>query len=251
MLLKGALEYTSRSAFEAGNKKAYNAALKRGIMDEVCIHMKPKRKVWTEDEIKNIALMYTGRRLFELGDRNAYQAALKRGLLDTVCSHMEVTKVTWDFDKLHAEALKYDTRGSFKKNNPSAYAATLRRGLLEDITTHMAKPKGISMFADAYNVTGVYFLYREDVLVYVGKSTGHISTRLWEHMYDPIKVFDKVVIYEIVNKADIALAEVYYITKFAPIYNKDSKSDDALTLSVVGIDEIVDREIIINIREEV
>lgn len=82
-------KYKSRSEFVRLDSGAYQAAIKRGILDQVCDHMDGKGDRRLSDlEIAEIASAYLTRRCFKLGDWGAYVAAWRRGLLDAVCAHM-------------------------------------------------------------------------------------------------------------------------------------------------------------------
>lgn len=90
LLLAEALNYNTRSEFQAENRKAYAAALRQGIIDEICGHMhKAQRKLkWTKDRLMEEARKYKSRVAFSKGSGGAYNSARKRGLLDEVCAHM-------------------------------------------------------------------------------------------------------------------------------------------------------------------
>lgn len=90
LLLAEALKYNTRSEFQAENRKAYAAALRQGIIDEICCHMQkaPKKLKWTKDRLMEEARKYKSRVAFSKGSGGAYNSARKRGLLDEVCAHM-------------------------------------------------------------------------------------------------------------------------------------------------------------------
>lgn len=93
-LVQEALKYKTRSAFCNDSNGAYNIALRRGVLDEICAHMQvsnihPK---WTKEELMQEALKYETRGAFFRKSNNAYQAARKRGILDEICAHMKKSK---------------------------------------------------------------------------------------------------------------------------------------------------------------
>ena len=77
-----ALQYSSRTAFFNGHKTAYQAAVYKEIMDEICGHMSRPNQVWTHDKIKEEAQRWSNRSEFLKNAPNAYNAAYRRGLLD-------------------------------------------------------------------------------------------------------------------------------------------------------------------------
>ena len=78
----------SRSAFEKMNRSAYAAALRMGIIDEICAHMASLRVEWTHDTLQAEAAKYSTRSDFAYYSRGAYIFALRRGELGTICGHM-------------------------------------------------------------------------------------------------------------------------------------------------------------------
>ena len=89
-------KYETRNAFKLGNKHAYDRAHRRGLLDTVCEHMKPKYSVinrkpsnkYPKEEIIKEALKYQTRTEFSKGSRNHYYKAFTTGVLDEVCKHM-------------------------------------------------------------------------------------------------------------------------------------------------------------------
>lgn len=84
---RAAKKFTSRHAFEKGDKRHYAAAQRRGMLDEVCAHM-TKRKRWTRAELEAEALKYKTRNAFKTGSYRAYMAAQYHGCLQDICAHM-------------------------------------------------------------------------------------------------------------------------------------------------------------------
>ena|ERR1035437_637021 len=70
---------------------AYGAILKRGLLEELCGHMKRKKRSWTNEEIILAAKKFSTRILFQKGNNNAYDLAHKRGILEESCLHMKAT----------------------------------------------------------------------------------------------------------------------------------------------------------------
>lgn len=76
---------------------------------------------------------------------------------------------------------------------------------------------------------GIYILYDNYNIVYVGKSLSSIENRIKSHNKD--KLFNSVKYIEFKSDSDIDLYEVYLINKYKPIYNKEFvRGCDGLTL---------------------
>ncbi len=139
--------FTSRSEFRRNYRSLYNIALKRGICDQICSHMKPKKYSISNEDIALEALKYKTRADFERGNRKAYRAACIRNVADEVCAHMVCGKTGRTGSKSHlykytdehlAEtALKYKTKSEFKKKAVKEFSAASNRGILESICQHM------------------------------------------------------------------------------------------------------------------
>ncbi len=89
-LLDVALEFETRGDFRKGASDAYQAARKRGILDQICSHMQPAKtgKKWDEKSLGIEALKYRYRSDFEDGSSGAYDAARRLKILDKICLHM-------------------------------------------------------------------------------------------------------------------------------------------------------------------
>lgn len=153
-LQKEALKHKSRSSFLKGCNKAYRAALKMGVLNEICTHMpihvdqsgsnNPSFK-WTDCKLEDEALKYSTKKEFREKSNGAYQTIKKRGLLNKLCSHMPKRSSVgekhyaykWTIEKLQAEALKYDNRSDFQENSRKAYNIAHNRKLLDQICSHM------------------------------------------------------------------------------------------------------------------
>jgi hypothetical protein len=94
-----ASKYATRAAFKQSSSGAYDAAWKRGILDEICSHMETVQQSWTDELLAAEASKYSTRSDFSRGS-SAYTTAQKRGILDEICSHME-SDATSDNDALY------------------------------------------------------------------------------------------------------------------------------------------------------
>jgi len=137
MIKDEAQKYKTRGEFSKGSSKAYHAAIRINILDDVCSHMELVRTNWTYEMIKNEAQKYKTRGEFRKGSIKAYKAAQKMNILDDVGSHMELARTNWTYDMIKDEAQKYKTRGEFRKGSSKAYKAAIRINILDDVCSHM------------------------------------------------------------------------------------------------------------------
>ena len=75
------------------------------------------------------------------------------------------------------------------------------------------------------NYKGIYFLYKDNVVVYVGMSSYSVFSRILEH--SKTKRFDSVYFIDIPNGfvcENLLLGEYVYINIFNPKYNKIDKN---------------------------
>lgn len=86
----------------------------------------------------------------------------------------------------------------------------------------------ISASAPVSNVSGVYFLIQNEIIVYVGQST-NVGRRIADHM--STKAFDRFAVIEC-EQEELSKLESHYIKEFRPILN------------IVGIDRRDDRSMI-------
>ena len=100
-----AAKYSSRNAFNTNSRRAYKAAWRAGILDEICLHMcrpSPARK-WTISTLREEAQKYDTRTELSVKAPGAYHAAIKLGCLDGICNHMVKPKRLTDFPELVIE----------------------------------------------------------------------------------------------------------------------------------------------------
>jgi len=157
MIEAAALEHKTKSEFKERKPYAYQTAIKRGILDQVCSHMSGKVK-WTKEMIQAAALEHETRHEFEKRNNAAYRAAQYHGILDKVCCHMGDVFTYWTNEMLQVAALEYETRGEFARHKNAAYRAALNRGILDQICQHMER--GIT----GYNPekSGTFYVYYGD-----------------------------------------------------------------------------------------
>ena len=87
---KEATKYNTRNTFKHSSSGAYQAMLKLGITDKVCLHMDlPKCVKYTYEQLSQEALKYTTKSEFKRNSYGPYQAACRHAEFDQMTSHME------------------------------------------------------------------------------------------------------------------------------------------------------------------
>lgn len=135
-----ALKYNKKYLFKRGSRGAQSAAVKLGILDEVCAHMIPKIK-WTKETIKKEADKYPTRRKFRKGCKNAYNAGKNLGILEDVLDgkpdYIKIKKEkvyhSWTKILIYKEARKYKTYKEFREKANPAYKKALKLEIIDDI----------------------------------------------------------------------------------------------------------------------
>jgi len=179
-------------------------------------------------------LKYTPRNEFKKGSYNAYSAALRQGNLEYLCTHMEKPQRKWGLKELKELTEKYSDRHEFLTKEPNAAASLIRKGKLEEYTIHMNRKRN-KFHTITGKTVGVYFLYDNDEIVYIGKSK-KLKHRLAIHLSDNKKEFSKVEIYEVPSLLDMHVLEVYMIAMHLPKYNKDiNEESHVLTIAITDI----------------
>lgn len=133
--------YDNNSEFRKKEKSAYWELSKRGLLAELCGHMKhqrpPKR---TEEELAAVAKDYDDLTLFKREQPNIYGAMQRRGLLGKLCGHMKRHMHTDYTDEELAEiASRYSNITQFKKEQRQPYFAIHRRGKFDEMCSHLKR----------------------------------------------------------------------------------------------------------------
>lgn len=125
--------YKNSAAFQKGNPKYYNYALRNKLLSKVMAHSIRNRK-WTKEIIQQRAKLYDYRSDFMNKERHAYDAAQDLGILDEICAHMKYKhKKPRDYtdEMLHVAAIKYKYRKAMQKADPAMYMYLHSHGLLD------------------------------------------------------------------------------------------------------------------------
>jgi uncharacterized damage-inducible protein DinB len=142
-LQEEANKFDAPGEFSKKSPSAYVTARTRGVLKQICGHMKRSIKSWTNEMLQEEALKYNSLGNFQKYSHSAYQTAYSRGILKQICSHMIQKYVQWTNEMVQEEALKYETYGDFKKNS-LAYDIAIIRKILCQVTKHMKKHGDVS-----------------------------------------------------------------------------------------------------------
>jgi len=93
VIVKLAAPFTDKLEFLKIEPNAYQAAFKKGWLEEVCSHM-DKKNYWKPEQARTAALKYIYISDFMAYDYGAYQYAQREGLLEEFCLHMKPSSCT-------------------------------------------------------------------------------------------------------------------------------------------------------------
>ena len=139
-----AAKYRTRSAFQNGSSSAYQTALRKKWLDDICGHMIRLQKAnnyWNRSRCGEEAAKYQTRTAFQKACGSAYNRAVASGWLDEICAHMPTMQKPpghWTKSRCAEEAAKCHTRTEFARACGGAYATALREGWVDDICGHMS-----------------------------------------------------------------------------------------------------------------
>lgn len=140
-ILKESKKYQNRRAFCNGNQSAYGAAIRLGLLDEVCSHMISKIENWKEKDLRILAKKYDNKSKFRNENKKAYWKAKQLGILDEICAKMKQSKPK-EFltdNQILERAKKFKRRKVFADNDKTAYRMAQKRGILDKVCSHMPK----------------------------------------------------------------------------------------------------------------
>jgi len=136
-----AKSYNKRRDFKIAEPTAYHACVDRGMLDDVCIHMKGKRTQWTHETCIAASKPFKYLVDFEREEGSALSYARRHNLMLQITEHMIPLKVMWNEDDAVKLAKEYDCHLTFKKEQGGAYSYLSKRGLYIEATAHMPKSR--------------------------------------------------------------------------------------------------------------
>lgn len=134
-----ALQYTVLQEFRKERPREYDAIVSRGIIKELCGHMKRKNS-YTDEELAAVANDYDSLQEFRTKKPRVYDAIRSRKLLEELCGHMKRSQRKDYTDEELIEAAKgYDDLTLFIKEQKRTYLAIHRRGKIDEMCGHMKR----------------------------------------------------------------------------------------------------------------
>jgi len=241
-----ASKYSTLKELRENEDGAYQAIKKRKLP---CLSHLERTNQWTPKELISIASNYPTRVALKEANTKAYRAIMRLNLQEEAYGHIEVSGlIKWTEEALQQEIVKYNTVAEFRKNSINAYDTIKRRGLMGKLLGHFPSWREVKRKDKVVpiddNLTGIYILYSKDEIVYVGKSSHCIYQRLLKHLTPgniEYKEVTKVEVFQIANKANTDVAEIYLINMYKPPLNKDCNSSDVLTIQIESLSDIIDK----------
>jgi hypothetical protein len=148
------LKYSTRTEFHDHSVSHYNAAIRKGIIDEVCLHMgekvKPKKQ-YTKEEVLESALKYENQRDWKLNEpsvfhsfsnfRSSFASDEDKEFWSSCVEHMEYLskpKGYWTYEKCEEITKNYSVLMDFE-NDYKSLAGIIRRNKWNNLLDHMKR----------------------------------------------------------------------------------------------------------------
>ena len=143
--LEEAKRYKSRKEWQTHGAGSYQAAFKKGWLDQCCSHMERKlapRGFWTIERCVEDAKQYQTLKEWSEAKPSGYSVARSNNWISKCTPHMsdgrkQSKKIIWTYDKCLELAKKCKTKAQFKKLSGSAYLRARVNGWLNDCCSHM------------------------------------------------------------------------------------------------------------------
>lgn len=137
-----AAKYANKSLFIKGNWGAYKAALRRGIIDQICGHMPIANRNWlSKDSVLIDAQKYKTKSQWRKNSPGAALSATKNGWFNEATLHMPKRVIPpapkWTKEAVLSEARKYASRYEWSLKNFPSYSVAIKKNWLEESAAHM------------------------------------------------------------------------------------------------------------------
>lgn len=97
-------------------------------------------KIYTYNNLKNIASKYKTLKEFYINEKSAYYSAVQQKILPFITSDLIREREQWTSEKVIKLAKQYKNRTKFHREQHGAWLFSKRNGILSIVTSHM-KPK--------------------------------------------------------------------------------------------------------------
>lgn len=139
-----ASKFKSKKKFADNSNCAYQAALRRGLLNDVCSHMTSKQVpsgTWeVKENILAVARSYKKASDFRKENKGAYEGARRNGWLDEVCGHMEseIRKPgTWTLEKVLEIAPQFHSIKALQNEYGGAASAIYNNHWQQEVQKHL------------------------------------------------------------------------------------------------------------------
>jgi predicted GIY-YIG superfamily endonuclease len=138
-----ASNYTTLLDFKKNEKRAYDACVQNGWIDELLGHLERKLNSWDKDTVLKMASQYQYLQDFKKDNPSTYRWVVKNNLVFELLSFLKQKpkEKKWSYENLKQLVIKYNSVNEFKKDYPGAYSAILKNGWLDELTNHMVRQK--------------------------------------------------------------------------------------------------------------
>ena len=123
-----ALKYQHRVDFQKKSSSAYVIAIKLGILDQICQHMRPLHKTYTIEELFETSKKYRYPSEWQSNDPNSYAAAQRSGQYKQMIAHMTPKRVRkWTDGELLVKASLFTSLNEWHQKEPHSFRAIKKR----------------------------------------------------------------------------------------------------------------------------
>lgn len=131
-IIEVAKNYSTKHEFLKKEPKAYDAAIRKGILSELT--WLDGRGPLTYETVKKKAQRYTTLRDFEKCEGASYQKALKEDWIREFSWLKKARAARWSYEDVKLESLKYKTKEDFRQNSLPQYRAAIRYKWISEFT---------------------------------------------------------------------------------------------------------------------
>jgi hypothetical protein len=186
-ILKEASKFSSISDWLEGSPKSYDAALKKGLIEEISTSLNLARKRRTNITEQDVFSSIKGYEFLSDWRKNfpsLYSFASKNNLLSQI-KEMLQTKITrWSLSDVKKESQKYSSISEWKKNSPKSYDAASRNGWISQCSGHMARPSYSRPELEIFNTIKAIYP-KSHKAIFKNKNADFVATKFELDIYIP------------------------------------------------------------------
>lgn len=134
-----ASNYKTRKEWQIKDNKSYTYAIRRGWIEECCVHMDKVYDTHTLESCMEEASKYKTQSEWRKNHMKSFSAAYQRGWVKECTKHMVNPQKSHTLESCMKSALKYKTKTEWYNNDPCSRNQAIRRGWYDECTAHMVK----------------------------------------------------------------------------------------------------------------